>query len=70
MSLTDTILSAFTHSFPWADIHELLTPDLLIEGVFKDHLVTWVADYLHITHGEMAALEIIEDIDHQYVFVL
>jgi len=29
--------------------------------------VTWVADYLHITHGETAALEIIEDIDHRYV---
>ncbi|KAI9449318.1 hypothetical protein BJY52DRAFT_1206403 [Lactarius psammicola] len=37
----------FTHSFPHADIHELLPPDLLhqlIKGVFKDHLVTWVGE--------------------------
>ncbi|KAF8881514.1 hypothetical protein CPB84DRAFT_1817258 [Gymnopilus junonius] len=34
----------FTHGFPRADIHELLSPDLLhqiIKGTFKDHLVTW-----------------------------
>ena len=58
------------HGFPWAGIHELLAPDLLhqlIKGMFKDHLVTWVVDYLHTTHGETAAFEIIEDIDHQYV---
>ena len=61
----------FTWSFPQADIHELLTPDLLhqlIKGTFKDHLVEWVVEYLHKTHGEMKALEIIEDIDHQYVY--
>ncbi|KAF8802530.1 hypothetical protein BYT27DRAFT_7226421 [Phlegmacium glaucopus] len=58
----------FTHSFPRADIHELLAPDLLhqlIKGTFKDHLVDWVAEYLHITHGEKKALEIVEDIDHR-----
>ncbi|KAH9976493.1 hypothetical protein BJV74DRAFT_879576 [Russula compacta] len=57
----------FTHAFPQADIHELLAPDLLhqlIKGTFKDHLVAWVMDYLHVAHGEMAAFEIIEDIDH------
>jgi len=32
--------------------------------------VTWVADYLHITHGEVAALDIIEDIDHQYIYCI
>ncbi|KAH9047251.1 hypothetical protein EDB84DRAFT_1557647 [Lactarius hengduanensis] len=35
----------FTHSFPRADIHELIAPDLLhqvIKGVFKDHLVAWI----------------------------
>ncbi|KAF8231250.1 hypothetical protein L208DRAFT_992578, partial [Tricholoma matsutake] len=59
----------FMHAFPWADIHELLAPDLLhqlIKGMFKDHLVTWVMEYLHIIHSEMAAFEIIEDIDHRY----
>ncbi|KAF8257099.1 hypothetical protein EI94DRAFT_1774628 [Lactarius quietus] len=58
----------FTYSFPCADIHKLLAPDLLhqlIKGVFKDHLVEWVLEYLHVTHGEKVSLEIIEDIDHQ-----
>ena len=39
----------------------------IIKGTFKDHLVDWVAEYLHITHGETVALEIIEDIDHRCV---
>ncbi|KDR66445.1 hypothetical protein GALMADRAFT_147875 [Galerina marginata CBS 339.88] len=58
----------FTHGFPRADIHVLLTPDLLhqlIKGSFKDHLVTWVNDYLHIKYGEARALEIIHDIDRR-----
>ncbi|KAI9452680.1 hypothetical protein BJY52DRAFT_1124162 [Lactarius psammicola] len=58
----------FTYSFPRADIHELLAPDLLhqlIKGVFKDHLVEWVLEYLHLEHGEKRALEIIEDIDRR-----
>ncbi|KAH8977242.1 hypothetical protein EDB86DRAFT_3092823 [Lactarius hatsudake] len=58
----------FTYSFPRADIHELLAPDLLhqlIKGVFKDHLVEWVLEYLHLEHGETVALDIIGDIDHR-----
>ncbi|KAF8219263.1 hypothetical protein L208DRAFT_1341909 [Tricholoma matsutake] len=38
----------FTTHFPRANIHELLSPDLLhqvIKGVFKVHLVTWVTSY-------------------------
>ncbi|KAJ7687361.1 hypothetical protein B0H17DRAFT_1069971 [Mycena rosella] len=49
----------FTHGFPHADTHELLSPDLLhqvIKGTFKDHLVEW---------GITRALEIIADIDHR-----
>ena len=48
----------------------LLSPDLLdqlIKGTFKDHLVEWVNEYLHITHGEARALEIIQDIDRRCV---
>ncbi|KJA15337.1 hypothetical protein HYPSUDRAFT_149256 [Hypholoma sublateritium FD-334 SS-4] len=58
----------FTHGFPRADIHVLLSPDLLhqlIKGTFKDHLVTWVNEYLHEHHGETRALEIIHDIDRR-----
>ncbi|KAI9450796.1 hypothetical protein BJY52DRAFT_1125681 [Lactarius psammicola] len=62
----------FTHSFPRANIHELLTPDLLhqlIKGVFKDHLVTWVGEYLHHIHGESRSLEIIADINRRISIV-
>ncbi|KAF8149139.1 hypothetical protein B0H34DRAFT_679435 [Crassisporium funariophilum] len=55
----------FTHGFPQGDIHVLLSPDLLhqlIKGTFKDHLVTWVNEFLHIRYRETCALEIIHDI--------
>ncbi|KAJ7234268.1 hypothetical protein C8J57DRAFT_1453129 [Mycena rebaudengoi] len=58
----------FTHDFPRADIHELLSSDLLhqvIKGTFKDHIVSWINDYLHNEHGEKRALEIIQDIDRR-----
>ncbi|KAJ7616603.1 hypothetical protein FB45DRAFT_1034921 [Roridomyces roridus] len=62
----------FTHSFPRADIHELLSPDLLhqvIKGTFKDHLVSWVNEYLVLAHGEKRANEIIHDIDRRIAAV-
>jgi hypothetical protein len=60
----------FTEVFPRADIHELLSPDLLhqvIKGTFKDHIVTWVHEYLEIVHGETRSKEIMDDIDKRYV---
>ncbi|TFK60533.1 hypothetical protein BDN72DRAFT_939822 [Pluteus cervinus] len=39
----------FTASFPRANIHELISPDILhqlIKGVFKDHLVDWVVEWI------------------------
>ncbi|KAL1673537.1 hypothetical protein EV122DRAFT_255108 [Schizophyllum commune] len=62
----------FTHEFPRADIHELLSPDLLhqvIKGTFKDHLVTWVGEYLVLVHGEARAKEILDDIDRRLAAV-
>ena len=62
------ISQPFTNGFPRADIHELLAPDLLhqvIKGTFKDHLVTWVGEYLVITHGKAHAKEISDDIDRR-----
>jgi hypothetical protein len=64
------VLQPFTHDFPRADIHEILTPDLLhqvIKGTFKDHLVAWVNAYLYEMHGKSRANAIIEDIDRRCV---
>ncbi|KAJ2913015.1 hypothetical protein MD484_g7397, partial [Candolleomyces efflorescens] len=65
--IDDDILP-FTHDFLRADIHEMLSPDLLhqvIKGTFKDHLVTWVGEYLVLEHGEKRANEILDDIDRR-----
>jgi hypothetical protein len=43
------IYQPFTASFPRANIHELIAPDLLhqiIKGTFKDHIVTWVVEWM------------------------
>ncbi|OJT10478.1 hypothetical protein TRAPUB_13008, partial [Trametes pubescens] len=63
----------FTTFFPRADIHELLTPDLLhqlIKGTFKDHIVAWVVEYVKITADtEREANRILDDIDHRLAAV-
>ena len=61
-------MQPFTHQFPRADIHEILTADLLhqiVEGCFKDMLVEWVVTYLTLEHGEARTKEIMDDIDHR-----
>ncbi|CDO77042.1 hypothetical protein BN946_scf184403.g17 [Trametes cinnabarina] len=65
-------LTPFTSFFPRADIHELLSPDLLhqvIKGTFKDHLVSWVEDYLVQEHGKAGAAVIMADIDRRIAAV-
>ncbi|KAI0364600.1 hypothetical protein BV20DRAFT_955911, partial [Pilatotrama ljubarskyi] len=62
----------FTNDFPRADIHELLSPDILhqlIKGTFKDHLVTWVEQYLKREHGDTQASEILSQIDRRIATV-
>ncbi|KAJ3858507.1 hypothetical protein EV359DRAFT_75846 [Lentinula novae-zelandiae] len=54
----DEHVKPFTEYFPRADIHEMLSPDILhqiIKGCFKDMLVEWVIEYLKIEHGETQA---------------
>lgn len=68
LQVSNLYLQPFTHRFPCADIHKLLSADLLhqvIKGTFKDHIVMWVNEYLMEEHGEAAALAINADIDHQ-----
>jgi hypothetical protein len=48
----------------------MLSPDLLhqvIKGTFKDHLVTWIGEYLELHEGKAKAVAIMDDIDRQYV---
>ncbi len=60
-------MQPYTSYFPRADIHELLTPDLLhqlIKGTFKDHLVDWVTEYIELTaESEQEAAKILDQID-------
>jgi hypothetical protein len=60
------LIQPFTNYFPRADIHELLSPDILhqlIKGAFQDHLVSWVHDYIKAQYTEANANKILDDID-------
>ncbi|KAJ7589438.1 hypothetical protein C8J56DRAFT_1049095 [Mycena floridula] len=58
----------FTYGFPRADIHDLLSPDILhqiIKGTFKDHLVAWVQEYIELVNTPARARQILADIDRR-----
>ncbi|KAF7333067.1 hypothetical protein MVEN_02371300 [Mycena venus] len=58
----------FTADFPRADIHELISMDLLhqiIKGTFKDHIVDWVEEYIRATNDNADAERILADIDRR-----
>jgi len=63
----------FTEGFPCTNVHELLSPDILhqlIKGAFKDHLVTWIGEWIVANHSEHRANEILDDIDRRYVLCI
>lgn len=54
--------------FPRASVHSLIAPDLLhqiIKGCFKDHLVTWIEEFIEKTEGKQKKDEIMADIDRR-----
>ncbi|KAF8154657.1 hypothetical protein B0H34DRAFT_809194 [Crassisporium funariophilum] len=64
----DAEIIPFTRNFPRADIHELISSDLLhqaIKGMFKDHLVEWVGQYLQITYEKAEAERVMDEIDQR-----
>ena len=63
-----TATQPFTEHFPNANVYELISPDLLhqlVKGVFKDHLVEWVCEYLEGEHGKSKADSILDKIDRR-----
>lgn len=62
----DVDIVPFTRDFPRADIHELISSDLLhqaIKGTFKDHLVDWVDKYLEMNYDKAEADRRKDEID-------
>ncbi|KAI6094812.1 hypothetical protein F5141DRAFT_1191608 [Pisolithus sp. B1] len=65
-ALLACIVQGWCPNFPHANIHELIAPDILhqiIEGTFKDHLVSWVETYLK-KHYKNDFAAVLADIDH------
>ncbi|KAL4078065.1 hypothetical protein J3A83DRAFT_4476852 [Scleroderma citrinum] len=65
-------LVPFTNDFPCADIYELIAPNPLhqiIKGIFKDHLVEWVENYLKAMHGPAWANAILDNINQRITAV-
>ncbi|KAJ7175243.1 hypothetical protein C8R43DRAFT_1201966 [Mycena crocata] len=63
-SKTEALIKCFDPGILW-DEYGVRSDVIVIKGTFKDHMVTWVNEYLHNEHGEKRALEIIQDIDRR-----
>jgi hypothetical protein len=66
--LLSITIQSFTEDFPHADIHELILADILhqvIKGSFKDHLVTWMQEWIEVDKGKKVAKQIFSYIDRQ-----
>ena len=50
----------------------MISQDLLhqvIKGTFKDHLVTWVVDYIQCSNSDGDASHILDELDHRWVAI-
>ncbi|KAF8877448.1 hypothetical protein CPB84DRAFT_1880549 [Gymnopilus junonius] len=63
---TDFIIKCFDPGIIW-EKYGVWSDVVLIKGTFKDHLVMWVNEYLHVKYGETQALKIIHDIDRRFL---
>ena len=66
--LLSITIQSFTEDFPHADIHKLILADILhqvIKGAFKDHLVTWIQEWIEADKGKKVAKQVLSYIDRR-----
>ncbi|KAJ7194145.1 hypothetical protein GGX14DRAFT_404929 [Mycena pura] len=65
---TEALFDAFDHKTLWEG-YGVIPDVLVIKGTFKDHLVSWVGQYLELVHGKKKAEAIMADIDRRIAAV-
>ncbi|KAJ7752437.1 hypothetical protein DFH07DRAFT_868822 [Mycena maculata] len=61
---TETLITCFDPGIVWDD-YGVRADIVVIKGTFKDHIVSWVNEYLLLAHREKLSREIIQDIDRR-----